>query len=68
MNGVGTGAMERFFDACSGSEVEHEQRLGVGGRRTVSTTTRELEVRAGPGQTQEDAVVAVVVGELPELG
>jgi hypothetical protein len=40
----------------------------MGTCRAVLATGRELEMAAGPGQLEEDAVVAVVVSEAPDLG
>src|SRR5262249_50712089 len=49
------------------ANVEDEQRLRMRHGRTVSAAARELEVHAGAGYLEKDAVVAVVVVEAADL-
>jgi cytochrome c-type biogenesis protein CcmH/NrfG len=43
------------------TEVEHQQRFGIRRRSVMLAARGELQMRAGAGHLQEDAVVAVVV-------
>src|SRR3954453_9035563 len=50
------------------AEVQHEEGLRVRRRRAMRPAGAQLEMRAGPGDVEEDAVVAVVAAELGDHG
>src|SRR3954471_14024287 len=50
------------------AQIEHQQRLGMGRRSTVRSPGGHLEMRAGAGYREEDAVVAVMTAKATDLG
>lgn len=57
-----------LVDRLGAPQVEDEEALRMRLGRTVTSAAGELEMRARAGEPEEDAVVAVVPLEAPELG
>src|SRR6266568_1562442 len=64
---LSVGALACLADRVGAAEVEDEQAIGVWDGCALLAAGRELELRLGPRQRQENPVVTVVVLEVSEL-
>src|SRR5262245_57681211 len=63
----GANALTHLCDGGGASEIEDEERLGVWCRWACQAAARELDLRIRPWNSQEHAVVTIVVVEAPDF-
>ena len=65
---LGRHPLARPRDHLVATQIEDEKRLRVRRGRAVPASTRELEVRTGSGNLEENPVVPLVILEARDLG